>query len=149
MDDLKKNEAIKFIKNKIHKEKKGHCGVRYALTQVTGNKEHLKDIDIKDVASKITSSGKYKKEKSGNETRIDFDISLNPDSNLIKRNPLATEIIRIVIAFIVALLTAYFTTIIKLNTESQSEYLEQKKSNMQEIEPKVYNKQEQDSSISQ
>ena len=109
MDKKDKYETVSKIKDHIHNDKNGYCGVVWACKEVMGKDFQPKKWQIKSIASIITEDGKYIKEKAELKTYYDFDISLNPNSNWFDRNPIKTEIIRFILTVSAAVIISHLT----------------------------------------
>lgn len=113
------NEFIKEILLKVEStiEESGYCRAGYAIKEVLNipNKDVLEHDKVK-IASLICKDGKYISELALNKTYFDLNIKPNPESNWFKRNPWKTEMIRVFITIVVALITAYLTIKFRLTS---------------------------------
>ncbi|MFY0715349.1 hypothetical protein J1D01_16935 [Seonamhaeicola sp. NFXS20] len=143
LDD--KIKIINKIKEHIHNDKNGYCGVVWASRQIMGKDFNPKKWQVKSIASIITESGKYKKEKAEHKNYYDFDISLNPNSDWFKRNPIKTNLLKALIAIVISIITSIITTEIKLNKEQSNKMSNSKELNRQPIQSKLSPKEDSDS----
>ncbi|HUH52067.1 MAG TPA: hypothetical protein VLZ11_08205 [Flavobacterium sp.] len=146
MNNEDKIKIIDRIKKHIHKENNGYCGVGWASKQILGETFSPTKWQIKSIASIITKDGKYIKETAEHKTYYDIDILINPNSNWFRRNPLKTELIRVLVAIIIATITSIITTEIKLKNEPPKTTQEQAIIDNQQVESKTFPKVEQDNS---
>ncbi|TJY31581.1 hypothetical protein [Pontimicrobium aquaticum] len=148
MTSEEKIKTIQIIKNRINSDKNGYCSVYWAIRQV--KKEYMpKDFEIKTISSIITENGKYIKEPNHSKSHIDFDITLNPESNWFKRNPVKTELLRIFIAIFIAIITSIITTEIKIKNKQSDKTQQSTKQNTPILESTNDPITEQDSSKTQ
>lgn len=109
MTNDQKEAVIARIKKHIHQEENGYCAVFWAMKEVMGKQYSPPPHHIQSVASKITESGKYKLGYFNPEEILKTTIILNPESNFLTRNPVATEIIRFVLTVAGALAVYHLT----------------------------------------
>lgn len=110
MTNEQKEDVIKRIKKHIHQEKNGYCAIFWAMKQVMGQDYNPKPHIIQSIASKITQSGKYKVGFLDMNNLSQTTIVLNPDSNIIVRNPVVSEVIRFILTVGSALLVYHLTS---------------------------------------
>jgi hypothetical protein len=104
-----KHRIVKRIEKHINEEGNGYCAITFASKEVLGYDFRPKYYNVESIAALATKSGKYKKERIDNLEIYDYNISLNSESNWIKRNPITVEIIRFLITVTSAVLIAWFT----------------------------------------
>jgi len=104
-----KLEIVRRIEKHILEENNGYCGIIWASKEVMGYDFFPKKYTVNSVAYLATKSGRFIKEKVVGVKYFDYYISINPDSNWFKRNPIKTEIIRFVITVVSALIIFKFT----------------------------------------
>jgi len=135
MTEEEKAKIINKIKDHIHKDKVGYCGVLWASKQVFGENFSPTKDEIKIISSNITKNGKYLKQITEKGSFYDTEISENPNSNWLTQNPIKSEIFRLFAAIVVAYFTFLFSTCHTTNSEKS---MSQDKSllNTQSIESK-------------
>ena len=102
------DEILLMVENVIKTD--GYCRAGFAIKEVMKcpNKNVLEHDKVK-IASLMCKDGKYKYELAVNKSYFDLNIRTDTTSNWFTRNPLKSEIIRIIVTIVVAYITSKFT----------------------------------------